>query len=129
MAYRGSAPRRMTTFATVPVPEALTGAAGAISTWAAGEPLIDGVYLFGSRIRGPVRHPLREDSDLDIAVRLGSHPEDQLSDFIVNAERWRRTLAAITGLRIGLVHAHPLHRQIWQYLCEGCAPVYVRVAG
>ncbi|NNG59788.1 nucleotidyltransferase domain-containing protein [Sphingomonas paucimobilis] len=60
-----------------------------IATWAAGEPLIEAAYVFGSRVKGTYR----DDSDLDVAVIVaGADEGERLGNAIFEKPRWIATL-------------------------------------
>jgi hypothetical protein len=60
-----------------------------IAAWAAGEPLIEAAYLFGSRVKGTHR----DDSDLDVAVIVaGADDGERLGNAIFEKPRWIATL-------------------------------------
>jgi predicted nucleotidyltransferase len=111
-------------FPPIPVPATLSAAARSIVAWAASEPLVDGVYLFGSRVRGSAR----DDSDLDVAVAV-AHPDDDMpyKRFEIHEDCWREALCMLTGFDVHLTLASAEdHPQTWGYLMEGCARVYAR---
>jgi predicted nucleotidyltransferase len=56
----------LTSTSEVTLDPVLSAITGAIAEWATTEPLIDTVWLFGSRLG----NDYRRDSDLDVAVRL-----------------------------------------------------------
>jgi predicted nucleotidyltransferase len=55
-----------------------------LQAWAEDEPLVEAVYLFGSRIRGDAR----PESDLDVAVQLRCQQEKIVLKWMRNSERW-----------------------------------------
>ena len=114
------------TFPSLPLPDTLSKIAPSIADWAASQPLIDAVYLFGSRVRGTTH----DRSDLDVALALatptGGTPFDQ---FEPNCDSWRDTLSHLTGLDVDLKLASKVdHPQTWRFLKGGCACIYVRQA-
>lgn len=72
----------------------------AIRTWAASNPVIHRVWVFGSRVRGTER----PDSDLDVAVEHGALPGDSgpFTTWISEAERWRKVLNASLSVPLDL---------------------------
>lgn len=75
-----------------------------IQAWAAGEPLIREIYLFGSRIKGD--HG--DHSDLDMAVlTTGNSPGERDGNFICSAARWRKALSVIVPVKVDLQVAEP----------------------
>lgn len=75
-----------------------------LQSWAASETLVRKVYLFGSRIRG--NH--NAGSDLDIAISCaGVDAAERDSNFICNADRWRKALSAVIPVKIDLYPAEP----------------------
>jgi predicted nucleotidyltransferase len=72
----------------------------AIAQWATAEPLIDTVWLFGSRLGDDYR----PDSDLDLAIRLRVQ-EDLIEQQLCchdNYARWKEQLDQITGRDVDL---------------------------
>jgi predicted nucleotidyltransferase len=65
-----------------------------LAEWAAKQPEIISLFVFGSRARGDARL----DSDVDLAFELDDTRESQLTVLIVNRARWQRELTALTGL-------------------------------
>jgi predicted nucleotidyltransferase len=106
---------------SVALPSTLVGSAAAIARWAAVQPNIGAVFLFGSRLReahGPA-------SDLDIAVALNSPADALLGDFILSADRWRNELRQLLGLPIDLQLASARESpRVWGYLQAGCTKIY-----
>jgi predicted nucleotidyltransferase len=75
-----------------------------LHAWAAGEPLIEAVYLYGGRVKGVARH----DSDLDVAVALlGSAKSEKQLDWQDNSERWRADLQERLPVEIDLEFYDP----------------------
>jgi len=72
----------------------------AIREWAKGEPLIERVWLFGSRIRGD----FNSDSDLDIGVEHGTSggDGDPMATEAFERPRWRRDVQEVVSLPIDL---------------------------
>ncbi len=87
-----------------------------IQQWAANEPLIEGVYIFGSRVKGTHR----PNSDFDIAVLVhGADAAERDSNFICNAARWRKSLSAILPVPVHLCAADPAHdKTVWPAIAE-----------
>ncbi|KQS86921.1 nucleotidyltransferase domain-containing protein [Rhizobium sp. Leaf383] len=73
-----------------------------IRAWAAQNPLITSVQLFGSRVRGTAR----ADSDLDVAIGAG-FGEDALQTWIIHKGTWEAELRALTGLVVNVDLYHP----------------------
>ena len=85
------------------VPESLRES---LRTWAAAKPLVNRLWVFGSRARGDHR----QDSDLDIAIELdltaagGCDDSGGLATWMLDTTGWPEELQGITGLRIDLQH-------------------------
>jgi predicted nucleotidyltransferase len=64
-----------------------------LSEWARSEPLINKVYIFGSR----AREDYREDSDLDMAIEINklSYDEEVLATWINEKDRLERRLLTL----------------------------------
>ena len=103
----------------------LSAITGAIAEWATTEPLIDTVWLFGSRLG----NDYRRDSDLDVAVRLRVQ-EDLMEQQLCwhdNYARWKEQLDQITNRDVDLEMGHPLIAPtIWNYIAAGSRIVYLR---
>ena len=97
----------------------------AVADWATAEPLIDTVWLFGSRIGGDYR----PDSDLDLAIRLRVR-EDLMEQQLCwhdNYARWKGQLDQITDRKVDLEMGHPLIAPtVWNYIAAGSRIVYRR---
>jgi predicted nucleotidyltransferase len=81
-----------------------------IRTWAAGQPDIARVYLFGSRIRGCCKDggPVRDDSDLDVAVELTAADEEAAYQRWWDVEdSWRDQLQSLLSWPLHLQWYHP----------------------
>ena len=67
----------------------------ALKAWAAAKPKIWRLYVFGSRVAGINKNgmPVRNDSDLDIAVVLSPGIHDQTLYWMFDAKSWRAELA------------------------------------
>src|SRR5947207_1571875 len=96
----------------------------ALQNWAASEPLVSAVYIYGSRLR----ETNRPDSDLDVAVSFDIPAEEEPVIFwIDHKQRWKGELTQRVGLKIDLEIAHPiLAPKVWGYLKERHALVYLR---
>ena len=66
-----------------------------LAAWAATKPTIAALHIFGSRARGD----FRPDSDLDLAFEFVD-VDEELSELIENAARWKRELAILTDLTV-----------------------------
>jgi predicted nucleotidyltransferase len=64
----------------------------AIYEWAANNPYVCAVYIFGSRAKGTPR----ADSDLDIAIEASN------GNYTRFDSEWKAELSERTGLRVGL---------------------------
>lgn len=75
-----------------------------LSTWAADKPLVDRLWIFGSRARGDHR----ADSDLDIAIQLdltaanGMDESGGLATWMFDTDGWEEELAALLPFTIDL---------------------------
>lgn len=75
-----------------------------VRSWAASEPLILEAYFFGSRAKG--KH--RDDSDLDIAVKVGGKDQGEaLANAIFETARWQVALAALLPVTVDLQSMSP----------------------
>jgi len=91
-----------------------------IRAWAARNPLINSVQLFGSRIRGTAR----PDSDLDTAVDVG-YGDEALQTWIIHKAGWEQELRSITGLPVNVDLYHPvLAKHVYAYVAECGFEVY-----
>jgi predicted nucleotidyltransferase len=63
-----------------------------VATWAETEPLVQKVWLFGSRVRGTER----PDSDIDIAIEIQKLPNDSCAwtTFVYEKERLKAAIQA-----------------------------------
>jgi hypothetical protein len=84
----------------------------AVTGWAADEPLIRRVYLFGSRAKGTAR----PDSDVDLAILHGIDPKVATScasniahwmTWDTHQDRW----AADLQVRLARAHVHQIDRE------------------
>lgn len=73
----------------------------AIREWAAQNPLIVAVHLFGSRVRGTAR----PDSDLDVAIDVG-FGDDAMQTWIIHKGGWEQELRAATQLQVNVDFYH-----------------------
>jgi hypothetical protein len=105
----------------------LEGLSVAVANWAAGEPLIRRVYLFGSRAKGTAR----PDSDIDLAILhsidpavAGACPKDQEHQFTWwdHRERWTLELQARLEGRADVHQLFPESRYVRRGLkeCRRC---------
>ena len=104
------------------LPDPLHVAALAIRNWAAEEPLVRRVLLFGSRVSGISHHTgklFEPNADLDVAVELAVSNDDLDLAYIDNAERWRTALKPHVPWPIHLELAHPSCPKAWAYLEKG----------
>ncbi|MDF3036336.1 MAG: polymerase beta domain protein region [Paucimonas sp.] len=74
----------------------------AVADWAAGDPLVTKVYLFGSRLKGNAT----ANSDLDIAIELRPEPGDEnvLATWIGESERLRMSIKSLVPYTVDLQH-------------------------
>jgi predicted nucleotidyltransferase len=91
-----------------------------LAEWAAKQPEILSLFVFGSRARGDAR----ADSDLDLAFELDNTREPQLAVLIATRARWQRELAALTGLVVRDLY-------LWDTpeVSGPARAIYARVAG
>jgi predicted nucleotidyltransferase len=74
--------------------------------WAASKPLVNRLWIFGSRARGDYR----PDSDLDVAIELdlsaasGVDESGGLATWMLDTTGWRDELQQLTGLAVDLQH-------------------------
>ncbi|MGV1913844.1 nucleotidyltransferase domain-containing protein [Agrobacterium vitis] len=95
---------------------------GALVAWAGDNPLIEAVYLFGSRVKGTAR----EDSDLDVALDLGWSEDAGLTLFI-KKEEWEIELRKSLGLLVNLDLYHmTVAPVVYGYVQEHGRMVYRR---
>jgi len=79
-----------------------------LNAWAAGKPLVNRLWIFGSRVRGDHQ----DDSDLDVAIELdlsaasGVDDSGGLATWMFDTKGWREQLQGLTGLVIDLQHFH-----------------------
>lgn len=78
-----------------------------IQAWAKSVPVINRVWIFGSRARGTET----PESDLDIAIEHGILPGDTdvFTTAIGESENWRRALQARVSLKLDLQSYIPGH--------------------
>lgn len=75
-------------------------------TWALGQPLINRLWLFGSRVRG--EH--RPDSDVDVAIELdmsvakGSDESGGIAAWAFDTEPWMPELELLLSMVVDLQH-------------------------
>lgn len=75
-----------------------------IRQWASTLPLITGIWLYGSRVKGGAR----EDSDLDVAFTcVGDRNESALTTVIFNRQKWEAALQALLPVKVHLQYADP----------------------
>lgn len=85
-----------------------------IRAWAAKNPIIVSVHLFGSRVKGTAR----PDSDLDVAIDVGLD-EGALQTWIIQKGDWERDLRALTGLLVNVDLYHPtIAPHVYGYVAE-----------
>jgi predicted nucleotidyltransferase len=105
---------------SIAVPPELEAVVAAIRAWAKCEPLVNAVFLFGSRLR----RTSRLDSDLDIAVSIAD-AEEMLQAWIDNKQRWQEALSSCTHFLVDLDIADSgLAPNVWAYLQSGSARIY-----
>jgi predicted nucleotidyltransferase len=89
--------------------------AARILLWAAGEPRVAAVYLFGSRAKA--KH--RDDSDIDLAVVLTEDSDDTAAGYAVfEGDRMRRALARLLPRPVDLQFAFPDDKVVWPAVQE-----------
>jgi predicted nucleotidyltransferase len=97
----------------------------AVQAWAAGEPLIRRVYLFGSRAKGSAK----ENRDVDIAIFFDCQPSARTSELIQNVRVWRSALQSRLAVSPDI---QPVRRFsepcVWKYLKECRICLYRRGA-
>jgi uncharacterized protein len=77
-----------------------------LSSWAADKPLVNRLWIFGSRARGD-HHP---GSDLDIAIELdlaaasGLDESGGLATWMFDTDGWQQELQQLTGLAVDMQH-------------------------
>ena len=69
-----------------------------VAAWAASQPGISELWLFGSR----ARMDNRSDSDADLAIRMPGDKGQVLGVFLTVADIWQDTLEGATGMKISL---------------------------
>ncbi|WP_210257927.1 nucleotidyltransferase domain-containing protein [Xanthobacter sp. SG618] len=73
----------------------------AVRFWAASQPLVSEVWLFGSRAKGVSR----PGSDVDLAIVISASGEGvRLAFWIENADRWKAELSRQLGLDVSVNH-------------------------
>ena len=105
----------------------LDAIAEAIAEWATTEPLIDTVWLFGSRLGDDYR----PDSDLDMAIRLRMEEDlcEQQLCWHDNCARWKDHLNQVTERDVDLEMGHPLIAPtVWKYIAAGSRVAYRRAS-
>lgn len=75
-----------------------------LRSWAAKQPEIGRLYVFGSRVRGIDKDggPVRPDSDLDIAIELTAAVENPTSFWMHDIAPWREELGRLIPYRLHL---------------------------
>jgi len=79
-----------------------------LSAWASGQPLVNRLWVFGSR----ARDNYRPDSDLDIAIELdmsaayGADESGGFATWALESSEWQHQLEELTGLRVDLQYYH-----------------------
>lgn len=85
-----------------------------ISTWAARNPIVVSIQLFGSRVKGTAG----PNSDLDLALDIGDD-EETLRTWIEHKKTWQQELGLLTGLLVDVQLYHPLHsRSVYSYVAD-----------
>jgi predicted nucleotidyltransferase len=81
-----------------------TDVVNTLRAWAAAQPEILRLYIFGSRVRGIGKNgaPPRPDSDLDIAIELSSDVPNAAFHWLENAGEWRADLSTLIPYPIDL---------------------------
>ncbi|MEO1168970.1 MAG: nucleotidyltransferase domain-containing protein [Pseudomonadota bacterium] len=75
-----------------------------IRRWALKEPLIEAVFVFGSRAKGTER----VDSDLDIALLVrGADGGERLANWVCEAEDWAEELSTRLPVKLDLQSINP----------------------
>jgi len=77
----------------------------AIRQWAAGNPIVERVHIFGSRVRGTHR----PDSDLDVAIEHGVLPgdADHFTTGLCERSTWCSELQALTKCKVDVWSYRP----------------------
>ena len=95
----------------------------AIREWAAKNPRIGEVRLFGSRAKGTSR----PDSDVDLAVTIiGKPSEDAFTIYICTVDEWRRELTELLGLSAQLEWFDTASPNVFSYCQEASHLIYTR---
>lgn len=79
-----------------------------IRTWAAAEPAITRIHVFGSRATGVRTAKPNPDPvpDIDLAIEtVGDEPGERLAAFVDHAPRWRSDLRAILPIAFSILPA------------------------
>lgn len=72
--------------------------------WGRSQAIVSEVYIFGSRVKGVAR----EDSDLDVAVRLVfADPDTSLAHWMAHQKAWSEALESLIPYKIDLQLFHP----------------------
>lgn len=81
----------------------------ALKSWAASKPKISRLYVFGSRVTGINKHggPVRQESDLDVAVILSDDVHNRTLFWMFDAKPWRRELAVLVPHKVHLELLEP----------------------
>ena len=88
----------------------LDDAKAVISDWAELNPIIQRVYIFGSRLRGTDRlgQPVKAGADIDIAVELThENPDHAWSEYGLINDHWRTELGHVLPWPVDLEWFHP----------------------
>lgn len=114
----------MTTLPHIP-----TSAIATLRDWAACQPAIWRVYLFGSRIRGMTKEggPVRPDSDLDMAVELMPEIVDTFGAWMERVETWREQLALLSPFKVQLEALDAETPNVRRYVEEGGLLIFDRM--
>jgi len=81
-----------------------------LSAWASGQPLVNRLWVFGSR----ARDNYRLDSDLDIAIELdmsaayGADESGGFATWALESSEWQHQLEELTDLRVDLQYYHEI---------------------
>ena len=100
----------------------------ALKTWAAQQPTIERVHLFGSRVRGVTKEGsrVRADSDLDIAIELSSAVENTIQAWIDHADQWRDELEHLLPHKIDTWLLDDETRDLRRYVEQGSVVAFDR---
>ena len=77
-----------------------------LAQWAANKPLVNRLWVFGSRVRGDHR----PDSDLDVAIELdlsaakGADDSGGFATWSFNTDGWLQELEQLLGLKVDMQH-------------------------